>query len=40
MRGGRPWEDVPPTADEIGTLCKTTDGTDTLIEIMIVIWQH
>lgn len=34
MRGGRPWEDVPPTVDEIGKLCDTTDGTNTLKQLV------
>jgi hypothetical protein len=34
MRGGRPWEDVPPTVDEIGKLCDEKAGTDTLIQLV------
>ena len=34
MRGGRPWEDVSPTVDEIGKLCDTTEGTNTLKQLV------
>ena len=40
MRGGRPFEDVPPTVNEIGTLCDTPDGTNTLKQLVATRNKH